>query len=71
MTRRSRRELKRAVGDLERDTHADAVEYDRDPLGTEEKRALADVFDTDPWDPTDTDGGDALAAIHRRTRTDR
>jgi hypothetical protein len=70
VTRRSKRELERALADLAADT-ADAVEYDRDPLGTEGKRTLADVLDADPWDPTDTDAGDALAAIHRRTRTDR
>ena len=71
MTRRSPRELERAVEELEHDTRADAVEYDPDPLAAEEKRALADVFDVDPWDPGDTNGADVLAAIHRRGRTDR
>jgi hypothetical protein len=70
MTRPSKRELERRLEELEADT-ADTAEYDRDPLTPEEKDALADVFDVDPWDTNDTDAGDALAAIHRRTATDR
>jgi hypothetical protein len=71
MTRPSRRELERRLEELEADTHADTAEYDRDPLTPEETRALAELFDVDPWDTNDTDAGDALAAIHRRTGTDR
>ena len=70
MTRPSKRELERRLEELEADT-ADTAEYDRDPLTPEEERALAELFDVDPWDPNDTDAGDALAAIHRDANTDR
>lgn len=46
--RRSRRELRRAVEELETDP---VEEYDPDPLTPGEKQSLAEAFDTDPWDP--------------------
>lgn len=46
--RRSRRELRRAIKELE--TDAPTEEYTRDPLTPEEKQRLAEALDTDPWD---------------------
>lgn len=66
MTRRSRREIARVVEKLERDRHTDPDGFDPDPLAAKEKRALADVFDADPWDGTDTEAVDILNTIHRR-----
>ncbi|WP_058828118.1 hypothetical protein [Haloferax sp. Q22] len=65
MIRRSRREIARVVEKLEWDTHTDADGFNPDPLTIEEKRALADVFDTNPWNGTDTEAVDVLTAIHR------
>jgi len=49
--RRSRREIRQAIERLERDSDSDGdtVEYDGRELTAEEKDALSDTFDVDPY----------------------
>lgn len=73
MTHRSKRELARTVGDLERELgetieqlrrqHSD--EYDLDRLSPNEKQVLADLFDVGPWNRAETQADEILGQLHR------
>ena len=62
MTRRSRREIERAVEEIAPATTSDRTRPD--PLDTEEKHALDALLDPDT--DTDTDAGAAMARLHER-----
>jgi len=60
MTRRSKRELERAVEELEQErTTPDRPPDARDSLNAEEKEALNELFDMDPWGESSPEEGDA------------
>jgi len=62
MTRKSRREIARAVEDME---PATTSERERpDPLDADEKHALDALLD--PNTDTDRDGGEVMARLHER-----
>jgi len=66
---RSRQELKRAVEQLEkeREREDDTPEFGRpDPLTTEEKEALEEMFAVDSEDMYGPSENDALAELHEK-----
>jgi len=69
MTRRSRRELEQRLADLEAATLPSGEDTDPPELTRDEKHALAELFDTDVWDPA-PDVHATIGKVHDRNTVD-
>jgi len=61
--RRSRREIRQAIERLEQESGAPVEEYDGRELSPDEKDALADTFDVDPYDAAEEPSLEELEAL--------